>query len=210
MLVSKGQRIEELFLVAEGAAVSEAGAYFRKGSHYGENALLEAELCPETLTATSPVTLKVLSRQHFESLGLQRWKRRVAVRSVDADPTQVSPDLKHKSFQEAEAVKEALMANEKLGPLVQELSAADLEHIASNAWRLELEPDQQVVQQGSIKADYFYVVYEGHLEVIKDGEKAWFQASQAYGIDPNRLETCRKCLKASKSSTRGGIPVTMA
>ena len=63
------------------------------------------------------------------------------------------------------------MANEKLGPLVKGLSSSDLEQIASNAWRLEVQPGEQVVQQGSIKADNFYVVARGHLEVIKDGEK---------------------------------------
>ena len=186
--MSKGQRLSELLLVAEGAARSEKGTAFQKGSHYGENALLEELISEETLTATSLVTLKVLSKEHFETLGLQRWRRRVAVRSVDCDPFQVSQELKSKSSMEARAVEEALMANEKLGPLVQELSATDLEQIASNAWRLDLEPEKQVVQQGSIKADYFYVVYEGHLEVIKDGEKAWFSASQGYGIE----ETCLK------------------
>ena len=67
--------------------------------------------------------------------------------------------------------RKALMANEKLGPLVKGFSSSDLEQIASNAWRLEVQPGEQVVQQGSIKADNFYVVASGHLEVIKDGEK---------------------------------------
>ena len=70
------------------------------------------------------------------------------------------------------------MANEKLGPLVAGLSSSDLEQIASNAWRLEVQPGEQVVQQGSIKADNFYVVASGHLEVIKDGDRS----SQTIGI----------------------------
>ena len=67
--------------------------------------------------------------------------------------------------------RKALMANEKLGPLVKGFSSSDLEQIASNAWRLEVQPGEQVVQQGSIKADNFYVVASGHLEVIKVGSK---------------------------------------
>ena len=123
----------------------------------------------------------------------------------------------------------ALSANNKLGPLVQCLSTEDLDNIAANAWRLTVEPGQEVIQQGSIKApaylgpfarlsgrggttqdsrksqgqltaffrdmcvssvcgicsnswdaslgswpcqaDNFYIVFNGHLEVIKDGEK---------------------------------------
>ena len=64
------------------------------------------------------------------------------------------------------------MANDKLGDLVKGLSSSDLENIASNAWRQAVTDGELVIQQGSIKADNFYVVASGHLEVIKDGQKA--------------------------------------
>eukprot|EP00913_Durusdinium_trenchii_P034134 g31947.t1 len=72
---------------------------------------------------------------------------------------------------EMELIERALTANTKLGPLVKGLSHDDLQQIATNAWRMEVDEGQQVVQQGSIKADNFYIVSEGHLEVFKDGEK---------------------------------------
>lgn len=71
-----------------------------------------------------------------------------------------------------DCIKNALMSNDKLGGLVKDFSASDLENIAANAWRLNVSAGEEVIQQGSIKADSFYVVSSGDLEVIKDGEKA--------------------------------------
>ena len=71
-----------------------------------------------------------------------------------------------------DCIKNALMSNDKLGALVKSFSASDLENIAANAWRLDVSAGEEVIQQGSIKADFFYVVSSGDLEVIKDGEKA--------------------------------------
>ena len=39
--------------------------------------------------------------------------------------------------------------------------------------------DAQVIQQGSVKADNFYVVSEGELIVEKDGEKAALRKFEA-------------------------------
>ena len=71
-----------------------------------------------------------------------------------------------------DCIKNALMSNDKLGGLVKDFSASDLENIAANAWRLNVSAGEEVIQQGSIKADSFYVVSSGDLEVIKDEEKA--------------------------------------
>lgn len=176
VIIQAGQSLSEMFLIADGVAqvsgdkVSELG----KGSHFGENALLadgEDEICSEQIVAKTSVTLKVLTRSKFQALGLKSWHKRKAVRSVDSDPTWVNASLKQKTSQEMELIERALTANTKLGPLVKGLSHDDLQQIATNAWRMEVDEGQQVVQQGSIKADNFYIVSEGHLEVFKDGEK---------------------------------------
>ena len=78
---------------------------YAKGSHFGENALLEDEICLESVVASSEISLKVLSRSKFQALGLKSWKKRQAVRSVDSDPTLVNASLKKKSPEEAEVIK---------------------------------------------------------------------------------------------------------
>ena len=44
-------------------------------------------------------------------------------------------------------VQRALLANTKLGPLVKGLSPGDLQQIAANAWRLEVEKGQEAGRQ---------------------------------------------------------------
>lgn len=46
-------------------------------------------------------------------------------------------------FQEMELIERALTANTKLGPLVKGLSHDDLQQIATNAWRMEVDEGQQ-------------------------------------------------------------------
>jgi len=180
VIVKEGESISELFLVAEGVAhvlrtegtpLEDQKVEYATGSYFGENALLEDEIRQESIVAMSNMALKVLSRSKFQSLGLKSWKRREAIHSMDSDPTWVNAELKKKSSKEADCIKNALMSNDKLGGLVKDFSASDLENIAANAWRLNVSAGEEVIQQGSIKADSFYVVSSGDLEVIKDGEK---------------------------------------
>jgi len=67
--------------------------------------LLEDEICLESVVAFSDMSLKVLSRSKFLALGLKSWKRRMAVLSIDSDPTAVNASLKQKSAQEADLIK---------------------------------------------------------------------------------------------------------
>ncbi|CAJ1411423.1 unnamed protein product [Effrenium voratum] len=180
VILHQGDASGEMFLVAKGVAdvlVEENGSppvkvsELCEGSHFGEGALLE-QPCESSVVAASEMLLKVLSLEAFEALGLKSSiRKREAVRTADDYDAMVNESLKRKTGQEAELIRTALSANNKLGPLVQCLSTEDLDNIAANAWRLTVEPGQEVIQQGSIKADNFYIVFDGHLEVIKDGEK---------------------------------------
>ncbi|CAE7257329.1 for [Symbiodinium microadriaticum] len=180
-VIPQNQAPQELFFVLKGRAqlmeaadAPEPGkvTILPEGAYFGENALLGGERVLGSVVALTDLTMQVLSPSALRDLGLKSsiHKRR-KVHTMDSEPSELNEKLRQKSPEESELIKSALKQNEKLGPLVKLMSVADLDVVTAAAVRVDVEPDFEVIQQGSVKADHFYVVSAGELTVEKDGQK---------------------------------------
>lgn len=68
-------------------------------------------------------------------------------------------------------MKEGMLANKNLGPLVKHLDNAEVDSIVKQAFRLRVDKGAEVVRQRELKADLFYIVEKGNFIVIKDGKQ---------------------------------------
>eukprot|EP00930_Biecheleria_cincta_P098601 TRINITY_DN9025_c0_g1_i1.p1 TRINITY_DN9025_c0_g1~~TRINITY_DN9025_c0_g1_i1.p1 ORF type:complete len:870 (+),score=190.08 TRINITY_DN9025_c0_g1_i1:66-2675(+) len=182
-LCKQGDPANQFFLVVEGAAevlVRSSGddkpkkvAELTKNSHFGEAALVNGGLRAATVQCTQDMKACVLSRSDFLALeikGLNLPKRK-AVLQGDEPQIEVNEALKKKTTQEAQFIKQAMMANEKMGPLLKDMPPSSVNRIVDAAFSISVATGDEIIRQHHLKADNLYVVAAGKFDVFKDGQK---------------------------------------
>jgi len=189
IVIQQGTRGNELFMIHAGSvSVSvetpveggpnrcEQVATLGAGDSFGEAALQTDAPRNATVVAASNLEVYILSRATFNDLGLRYRlmsfrKRAVLLRSRYSDTEVVEPTTRTKTDTERDLVISAMKANHNLACLIDHIEDDRLRLIADQAFRVDVQKGVEVVKQRDLKADLFYVVQSGLLEVHKDGEK---------------------------------------
>lgn len=187
VIIEQGEVGNELFVLQKGkVSVSVRGApdespsrvaTLGPGDYFGEAALLKN--CPRnaTVVATEKAQVKVLTRDVLQSLDIDglHFPRRKAVRQGDEALGSDDEGLGHRilaqSAQDKNFIRGAMMKNKNLGALLDKVSGQDLEAMAARAYKMEVQRGTEVIKQGQVKADHFYIVVKGTFDVIKNGER---------------------------------------
>jgi len=148
-------------------------AELSKSSHFGEAALVNGGLRAATVLCTQDMKACIINRADFLTLdikGLNLPKRKAVIQG-DEPQVAVSVALKKKTPQEAQLIKQAMMANDKIGPLLKDMSPSAVNQIVDAAFSMNVETGTEIIRQHHIKADNLYVVAAGKFDIFKDGQK---------------------------------------
>jgi len=188
-VIEQGTPGNELFIIQKGRAqviVAVQGdgdhspskrdkvAVLTDGDYFGEAALLNDAPRNASVEAIDALEVKVLSRADFQALELRKrlhFKKRRAVCQGDDAVSRKSSEETRKTPEEYRIVKEGMLANKNLGPLVKHLSGAEVDRIVSQAFRIPVDQGSEVIKQRELKADLFYIVQSGNFIVIKDSRQ---------------------------------------
>lgn len=152
---------------------------------FGEAQLLLRALHTSTIKAIEPLRVRILTsealgdlnildRLHFDGFRHRRCRVHANVEESEQDAGwggfTSSRNLKERPEDEVLAlVIDALRNNSQLGSLVAHLSADSLEEMARSARSVRVPEGYEVVIEGSLKADLFYIIAEGSVEVSQRG-----------------------------------------
>lgn len=191
IVVQQGESGHELFMIcfgsvavlvegtAEGASTKsqEKVAVLKAGQYFGEAALLNNAPRNATIESLTRLEVYVLSRDSFNKLGLRyrlaSLRKNAVIQRTRASGQNmlIEPSIREKTDDDRDLIRAAMRANKNLAPLVENLDDQRLALIADQAFRLDVREGAEVVRQRDLKADLFYVVQRGQLDVFKDGEK---------------------------------------
>lgn len=173
-VMREGELGHEFFMIKEGEATVMVNhkkvATLKSGDYFGESALLHDDPRSATVVALVPlVTLRIM-RQKFRELGLNdllHFANRKAVgagatlqgRQIETKPPSAKTEV------EKAAMLKALAANANLKPL--NLGYA-FQQMIDVAWEEDVEAGTNLINQGDLLGDYFYIVKEGVFDIVVD------------------------------------------
>mmetsp|Transcript_88067 Transcript_88067/g.221654 ORF Transcript_88067/g.221654 Transcript_88067/m.221654 type:complete len:836 (-) Transcript_88067:101-2608(-) len=196
-VVQEGDVGTELYVVRHGEArvlvqgrgeVAKLGA----GDYFGESALLRNEPRIASVQAIGPLSTLKITREKFQDLGLTghlQFANRKAVGGGGGQTRDVKlrPPCR-KMPAEYEAIMEALKANENL-QMISSLDTDRMRQMAEVAWPETVASGMQIITQGDLAADYFYIVKSGSFDVQVTNMSA----------EPMSAESAAKTRRASRT-----------
>jgi len=207
VIIKQGDTGNDFFVIRTGeAAVTVSGnkvATLKQGDYFGENALLRDEPRTATITADTPLTAFRITRDKFQELGLNeklQFANRKAVGAGGGGKTLETKPPSPKNDVERALIGEALQRNENLQTMVT-LDDARVKQMVDVAWKETVSAGKELISEGDLNADYFYVVQEGTFEI--------FVSEQTESTGENQAQSAEKAIKGGESKfvssvTKGG------
>jgi len=189
----QGEEGDCFFVIRQGdASVSISGkqvARLTSGDYFGEGALLYNEPRSATIVAESLLTTLKITRERFQSLGLQkklRFANRKAVTEKEETPaakfTRESCTPAQKTFQERQLLEDAIKSNQKLQNLVK-MDDKAMMLLVNAAVKKVVSKGTKVITAGDLDAEFFYVVQDGSFEVkLPGGEEKSAEMASSSGV----------------------------
>jgi len=147
-------------------ATIRAGPLSKSNGHSHSSQSLASQCAKEGLAVL------VLGRDDFDSMDL-RHKLRLPKRQAIQPPvrTESTPliEVELTAAQIAVVVK-GMQSNAKLAPLLEKFEEKELQQIAMQAVPRQVTPGTQIVRQGDAKAEVFYIIETGEVEVVQNGK----------------------------------------
>ncbi|CAE7405437.1 for [Symbiodinium natans] len=141
-------------------------AILKGGDYFGENALLRDEPRLATIVAESKLVALRITREKFEELGLNNklmFANRKAVGGGLLTQTKSKPPTE-KTGEDVDLITRALHENENLATMTA-LDDARLKSFIDVMWKEEVKAGEQIITEGDLKADFFYIVASGEFDV---------------------------------------------
>jgi len=142
-------------------------ATLKKGDFFGEQALLHDVPRTATITAETALDTLQITRAKFRELGLndklQFQHRKAVVGGVKTTKTQAVAPSK-KTPEERAMIAEALRKNDNLQVMVP-LDDDRVQAMVDICWKEHIKAGTEIIKEGDITADYFYVVADGAFDV---------------------------------------------
>ncbi|CAE7018990.1 for [Symbiodinium sp. CCMP2456] len=173
-IIQQGDNGDAFYVVRTGEASvhleNEDGknlvATLKGGDYFGENALLRDEPRLATIIAESKLVALRITREKFEELGLNN-KLMFANRKAVAGGLQMQAKAKpptEKTEEDVVLITRALQENEYLATMTA-LDDARLKSFIDVMWKEEVKEGEQIITEGDLKADFFYIVASGEFDV---------------------------------------------
>eukprot|EP00929_Paragymnodinium_shiwhaense_P042078 TRINITY_DN2183_c0_g2_i1.p2 TRINITY_DN2183_c0_g2~~TRINITY_DN2183_c0_g2_i1.p2 ORF type:complete len:818 (+),score=277.01 TRINITY_DN2183_c0_g2_i1:148-2601(+) len=170
VIIKQGDVGSEFFIVKKGQAVVSVNekrvAVLQYQDYFGEAALLREEPRTATITAGSDVVLLRITRDRFRELGLPdklQFSNRKAVGVGGARTVEKRPPSP-KTQEERDLIATALRGNANLQVMVA-LDEDRIQNMIDIAWQETVAAGTDVITEGDVNADYFYVVQEGTFDI---------------------------------------------
>mmetsp|Transcript_95714 Transcript_95714/g.247454 ORF Transcript_95714/g.247454 Transcript_95714/m.247454 type:complete len:816 (+) Transcript_95714:55-2502(+) len=176
VIIKQGDQGREFFIIKEGEAsvlIEQPGggltkvATLKPGDYFGENALLRDEPRTATITAETELTTYSITQDKFKELGLAeklQFANRKAVGGGRGRKLETRPPSP-KTPAERDFIADALRANQNLQTMVT-LDESRVQSIIDVAWKETVAAGTEVISEGDLTADYFYIVQEGTFEIF--------------------------------------------
>mmetsp|Transcript_10990 Transcript_10990/g.31122 ORF Transcript_10990/g.31122 Transcript_10990/m.31122 type:complete len:791 (+) Transcript_10990:77-2449(+) len=198
-VIAQGDAGDAFFVIKSGEANvlvdNTQVAKLKTGDYFGENSLLRNDPRTATIKAASDLSTLKISRDQFQNLGLvdkiQFPTRKAVAGGVGVGTGARKQEPCEKPQDVANLIGKALQNNQNISELV-ELSETLIKRLVTAAWSEEIKPNTEVIEEGDIAADYFYIVQTGRFEVlVKDTGEADAGSAEAklMGGDSQRVNT---------------------
>ncbi|CAK9010303.1 cGMP-dependent protein kinase [Durusdinium trenchii] len=174
-IITQGETGREFFIIQSGEAevsVNDGGsqkkvATLKQGDYFGENALLRNEPRSATIKAVSEIKTLKITQEKFQQLGLNekiQFANRKAVGAGGKRQLVVKPPS-DKTATERQLMETALKKNENIQTMV-ELDEVRVKQIIDIAWKETVPSGKEIIAQGDLAADYFYICQSGKFEIF--------------------------------------------
>lgn len=170
-IIKQGDMGNEFFVIKQGEAKVEVNgnkvATLKNGDYFGENALLRDEPRTASITAEVPLQTFKITREKFQELGLNEklvFANRKAVGAGGGGKKLEVKPPSPKNDTEKTLISEALKKNENLQTMVT-LDEQRVEAMINVSWKEQVAQGTEIIQEGDLNADYFYVVQDGEFEI---------------------------------------------
>eukprot|EP00930_Biecheleria_cincta_P075998 TRINITY_DN631_c0_g1_i1.p1 TRINITY_DN631_c0_g1~~TRINITY_DN631_c0_g1_i1.p1 ORF type:complete len:767 (-),score=194.45 TRINITY_DN631_c0_g1_i1:168-2468(-) len=176
LIIKQGEEGDAFFVLISGNADVQINdksvANFKSGDYFGENALLRDEPRTASVIAKDAVKALKITREQFSNLGLAQkleFAKRGAVGGGAITNAEIKPPDQKTPDQVALIVK-ALKENANLNTIAH-LDDDKCTAMSDLMWKEDVPKGKEIITQGDLMADYFYVVQSGSFEFIKAGDK---------------------------------------
>jgi len=178
-IINQGDEGNEFFIIKAGTAKVEVNgnmvATLKTGDYFGENALLRDDPRNATIVCQAKIDGLKITRQNFVKLGLNEkleFAKRGAVGGGAAADAEIKPPSS-KSPEETTQIVAALKSNTNLNNMIT-VDDTKTKAITDLMWKETVSKGTVIITEGSLDADYFYVVNTGSFEVTKvpEGQSA--------------------------------------
>lgn len=185
-IIKQGDEGDAFFVLMSGTADVEINgknvAKLKSGDYFGENALLRNEPRTASIVAKDPVKALKITRDQFASLGLAsklEFPKRGAVAGGGVN-VEVKPPTK-KTAEQEQLITKALKENANLNTIAH-LDDSKCKMLSDLMWMEPIKNGTELLKQGDLAADYFYIVQSGGFEISKADEKQSAEKAAAASI----------------------------
>jgi len=181
-VITQGDPGNEFFVIQSGEAIVQKKTdgdaqpktvgRLKNGDYFGENALLRDEPRQASVIADSKLSTFKITRADFQKQQLndqlQFGNRRAfgggggGVGGMQGKSKPPSP----KTDADRARIAKALQANENLQLMVT-LNPDRIQKITEVMWKEEVAAGTQLITEGDLSADYYYIVHEGSFDVMQ-------------------------------------------
>jgi len=190
-IITQGDQGDEFFVIKTGTAKVEVNgnmvATLKTGDYFGENALLRDDPRNASIVCQSKIEGLKITRAKFIELGLNEkleFAKRGAVGGGAAADAEIKPPTA-KSAAETTLIAEALKGNVNLNNMIT-LDDVKTGAMTALMWKEDVAKGTELIKEGDLNADYFYVVCTGTFDVSKIPEG---QSAEKYVGRSNSLAT---------------------
>uniref|UniRef100_A0A7S2P163 Uncharacterized protein n=1 Tax=Zooxanthella nutricula TaxID=1333877 RepID=A0A7S2P163_9DINO len=193
-IIKQGDEGEEFFVIRSGEAkvlISEDGdekhvATLKAGDYFGEQSLVRNETRTATIQAQSALAAFKITQTDFRDLGLHEKllftnRRAVGVAKGKEGVESKAPDPK--TAEDYDFIKKAIRSNANLTSIVK-LEDGIIKALADEMWKESVPAGKEIITEGDLEADYFYVVQEGQFTIFQSEEGEDNQGQDAVKSKP--------------------------
>jgi len=188
-VIKQGDPGNEFFIIKKGEAQvlvdGKEIARLKGGQYFGETALLRNQPRNATIIAATKIEAIKISREQFQDLNLHEnlhfAQRKAVGGGANKDVEVKAPTTKTPN--ERKLMEQALRENKNICTITT-LDSKRINDIIDVAWKEVFAEGTQVIQEGDLNADYFYIVQEGSFDVsqVGSGQSAEQVEAQAHSV----------------------------
>jgi len=206
-VMKQGENGDEFYVIRTGEArvmvKDDQGnqkkvAMLKSGDYFGENALIRDEPRSATIVAETALTTFKITRARFRELGLNeklQFANRKAVGAGAAKEQAGAKEPTPKTKEDRQLIVKALEKNENIQTMVT-MDVNKFNLMCDACWKEDIKEKEEVIVEGDLNADYFYIVAKGSFEILITTEES---------SDKDGPQSAEKALSRGESKIVGTV-----